>query len=84
MLFDEFISVLDFEFVGEVLCVMKLLVEEGCIMLVVMYEMGFVCEVFNYLIFLYKGCIEEQGVLVEVLVWFKSEWLIQFFLGNLK
>lgn len=53
MLFDELILVFDFEFVGEVLGVMWDLVEEGCIMLVVIYEMVFVCDVLNYVMFLY-------------------------------
>lgn len=53
MLFDELMLVLDLELVGEVLCVMCLFVEEGCMMLVVMYEMGFVCYVLNCVMFLY-------------------------------
>ena len=67
MLFDEPTSALDPELVGEVLRVMKLLAEEGRTMLVVTHEMGFAREVSNHLIFLHKGCIEEQGVPAEVL-----------------
>lgn len=35
-------------------------------MVVVMYEMGFVCYVFLYVIFLYQGKIEEEGDLEQV------------------
>jgi arginine/ornithine transport system ATP-binding protein len=84
MLFDEPTSALDPELVGEVLRVMKLLAEEGRTMLVVTHEMGFAREVSNHLIFLHKGCIEEQGVPAEVLARPKSERLAQFLSGNLK
>ncbi len=84
MLFDEPTSALDPELVGEVLRVMKLLAEEGRTMLVVTHEMGFAREVSNHLIFLHKGCIEEQGVPAEVLARPKSERLTQFLSGNLK
>ncbi|WP_372659385.1 ABC transporter ATP-binding protein [Hydrogenophaga sp.] len=84
MLFDEPTSALDPELVGEVLRVMKLLAEEGRTMLVVTHEMGFAREVSSHLIFLHKGCIEEQGVPAEVLAHPKSERLAQFLSGNLK
>ena len=84
MLFDEPTSALDPELVGEVLRVMKLLAEEGRTMLVVTHEMGFAREVSNHLIFLHKGCIEEQGVPAEMLARPKSERLAQFLSGNLK
>jgi arginine/ornithine transport system ATP-binding protein len=84
MLFDEPTSALDPELVGEVLRVMKLLAEEGRTMVVVTHEMGFAREVSSHLIFLHKGCIEEQGVPTEVLARPKSERLAQFLKGNLK
>ena len=84
LLLDEPTSALDPELVGEVLRVMKLLAEEGRTMLVVTHEMGFAREVSNHLIFLHKGCIEEQGVPAEVLARPKSERLAQFLSGNLK
>lgn len=31
-------------------------------MVVVIYEMGFVCEFSNCVIFLYNGCVEEDGL----------------------
>ena len=84
MLFDEPTSALDPELVGEVLRVMRLLAEEGRTMLVVTHEMGFAREVASHLIFLHKGCIEEQGAPVEVLARPRSERLAQFLKGNLK
>jgi ABC-type histidine transport system ATPase subunit len=61
MLFDEPTSALDPELVGEVLKVMRALVEEGRTMIVVTHEMGFAREVSNRVIFLHKGRIEEDG-----------------------
>lgn len=59
ILFDELMFVLDFELVGEVLFVICKIVEEGIIMIIVMYEMSFVCEVFNYVVFMDGGKIVE-------------------------
>ncbi len=84
MLFDEPTSALDPELVSEVLKVMKDLAKEGRTMVVVTHEMGFAREVSNHLIFLHKGCIEEQGVPAEVLANPKSERLCQFLSGSLK
>ncbi|MCP3922399.1 MAG: ATP-binding cassette domain-containing protein [Desulfobacterales bacterium] len=61
MLFDEATSALDPELVGEVLQVMKDLVDEGRTMLVVTHEMGFARDVSSEVIFLHQGKIEEQG-----------------------
>ena len=84
MLFDEPTSALDPELVSEVLKVMKDLALEGRTMVVVTHEMGFAREVANHLIFLHKGCIEEQGVPAQVLTNPKSERLAQFLSGSLK
>ncbi len=84
MLFDEPTSALDPELVSEVLKVMKDLAKEGRTMVVVTHEMGFAREVSNHLIFLHKGCIEEQGVPAHVLANPKSERLGQFLSGSLK
>jgi len=73
MLFDEPISALDPELVGEVLRVMQTLAEEGRTMVVVTHEMGLACEVSNHVIFLYQGRIEEQGDPKQVQVTPKSE-----------
>lgn len=70
MLFDELISVLDFELVGEVLNVMKVLVSEGMIMVVVMYEMGFVVYVVDQVGFMEKGefvVVDSLQVILYVL-----------------
>ena len=61
MLFDEPTSALDPEMVGEVLKVMKTLVESGLTMLVVTHEMGFAKEVADRVVFMDKGVIEEEG-----------------------
>ena len=61
ILFDEPTSALDPEMVGEVLSVMKTLAGEGLTMLVVTHEMAFAHEVSNHVIFMDKGCIEEEG-----------------------
>lgn len=61
MLFDEPTSALDPEMVGEVLKVMKTLVESGLTMLVVTHEMGFAREVADRIVFMDKGVIEEEG-----------------------
>ena len=84
MLFDEPTSALDPELVSEVLRVMQTLAQEGRTMVVVTHEMGFAREVSNHLIFLHKGCIEEQGIPREVLTQPKSERLQQFLSGSLK
>ena len=84
MLFDEPTSALDPELVSEVLKVMQKLALEGRTMVVVTHEMGFAREVANHLVFLHKGCIEEQGVPREVLAQPKSERLQQFLSGSLK
>lgn len=61
MLFDEPTSALDPELVGEVLEVMKNLVNEGMTMVVVSHEMGFAKEVSNRIIFMDEGKIVEEG-----------------------
>jgi len=61
MLFDEPTSALDPEMVGEVLKVMKKLVESGLTMLVVTHEMGFAKDVADRVVFMDKGVIEEEG-----------------------
>lgn len=66
ILFDELILVLDFEVVGDVLKVMKDLVKEGMIMVVVIYEMGFVKDVSDKVIFMVDGVVVELGILVEI------------------
>lgn len=73
MLFDELILVLDLEMVKEVLEVMKLLVMIGMMMVIVIYEMGFVKEVVDCVFFLDGGKFVEDSVLEEFFVVLKSE-----------
>jgi polar amino acid transport system ATP-binding protein len=61
MLFDEPTSALDPEMVGEVLTVMKELVDEGMTMVVVTHEMGFAREVGDTILFMDDGAIVEKG-----------------------
>ena len=61
MLFDEATSALDPEIVGEVLSVMRKLVDDGMTMLVVTHEMGFVRQVADRVIFMDEGKIVEEG-----------------------
>ena len=61
MLFDEPTSALDPELVGEVLSVMRALVEEGMTMIVVTHEMSFAREAADRVVFMDEGVIVEQG-----------------------
>ena len=61
MLFDEPTSALDPEMVGEVLELMKQLVDDGMTMVVVTHEMGFAKEVASRIIFMADGNILEEG-----------------------
>jgi polar amino acid transport system ATP-binding protein len=61
MLFDEVTSALDPELVGEVLDVMRQLVEEGMTMLIVTHEMGFARAFAHRVLFMANGEIIEQG-----------------------
>ncbi|MEX1177725.1 MAG: amino acid ABC transporter ATP-binding protein [Nitriliruptor sp.] len=67
MLFDEPTSALDPELVGEVLGVMRTLVEEGMTMMVVTHEMNFAREVADRVVFIDGGVIVEQGPPSQVL-----------------
>lgn len=61
MLFDEPTSALDPEMVGEVLKVMRDLVDSGMTMVVVTHEMGFAKEVADEVWFMSDGYIQEKG-----------------------
>jgi arginine/ornithine transport system ATP-binding protein len=84
MLFDEPTSALDPELVGEVLRVMRSVAQEGRTMIVVTHEMSFAREVSNHVVFLHKGCIEEEGDPKEVLTRPKTERLQAFLSNSLK
>ena len=57
LLFDEPTSALDPEMVGEVLSLMKELIQEGMTMIVVTHEIGFACECAQRMIFMDHGRI---------------------------
>jgi polar amino acid transport system ATP-binding protein len=61
MLFDEVTSALDPELVGEVLAVMRQLIQDGLTMVVVTHEMQFARDVAHRLVFMDGGNIVEQG-----------------------
>lgn len=61
MLFDEATSALDPEMVGEVLGVIRSLVEEGMTMVLVTHEMGFAREVADRVVFIDEGIVQEAG-----------------------
>ena len=67
MLFDEPTSALDPELVGEVLSVMRSLVEDGMTMVVVTHEIGFAREVADEVVFMDGGVIAEKGPPSEIL-----------------
>jgi len=66
MLFDEPTSALDPELTGEVLQVMKDLVNEGMTMIIVTHEMQFAKEVSSRIIFMDQGLIVEEGTRTEI------------------
>ena len=59
--FDEPTSALDPEMVGEVLGVMKQLVNDGMTMVIVSHEMGFAREVGDRILFMDEGKFLEEG-----------------------
>jgi ABC-type polar amino acid transport system ATPase subunit len=61
MLFDEVTSALDPELVGEVLDVMRQLVQDGMTMLIVTHEMAFARHFADRILFMADGEILEQG-----------------------
>lgn len=66
MLFDEPTSALDPELVGEVLDVMRKLVDDGMTMVIVTHEMTFAQEVADKVVFMDGGMIVESGTPTEV------------------
>ena len=66
MLFDEPTSALDPEMVGEVLQVIKDLVNEGMTTVIVTHEMGFAREVSDRVLFMDSGIIAESGTPDEI------------------
>jgi polar amino acid transport system ATP-binding protein len=67
LLFDEPTSSLDPESTGEVLKVMRELAEDGMSMLLVTHELPFAREVSDWVVFIDRGRVVEQGPPEEVL-----------------
>ena len=67
MLFDEPTSALDPEMVGEVLDLIRALVEGGMTSVIVTHEMGFAREVSDRILFMSEGQIVEQGAPTQLL-----------------
>lgn len=67
MLFDEATSALDPELVGEVLCVIEQLVQDGMTMILVTHEIAFAKEVANQIVFMRDGVVVESGPPSQVL-----------------
>jgi polar amino acid transport system ATP-binding protein len=65
--FDEPTSALDPELTGEVLKVIRELADKHTTMIIVTHEMDFAREVSDYVLFMDKGVIAEQGTAAEVL-----------------
>jgi len=61
MLFDEATSALDPEMIGEVLDVIRGLVDAGMTLVVVTHEMGFAREVSDRVVFMEAGRVVEEG-----------------------
>lgn len=66
LLFDEPTSALDPELVDEVLRVMTELAAEGLTMVVVTHEMTFAREVADWVVFMDKGVIVEEGPAAQI------------------
>lgn len=67
MLFDEPTSALDPELVGEVLEVIKRLVQTGRTMIIVTHEIGFAREVADRIVFMADGVVVEDGPARDVI-----------------
>jgi ABC-type polar amino acid transport system ATPase subunit len=67
LLFDEPTSSLDPESTGEVLKVMRELAEDGMTMLLVTHELPFAREVSDWVVFIDRGRVVEQGPPEDVL-----------------
>ncbi len=78
LLFDEVTSALDPELVGEVLAVMRGLVEEGMTMVIVTHEMQFAQEVSDTVLFFDGGRIVEQGPPEQIFEFSRNERLMTF------
>ncbi|MBQ3686524.1 MAG: amino acid ABC transporter ATP-binding protein, partial [Treponema sp.] len=67
LLFDEPTSALDPELTGEILAVIRELAEAKMTMVVVTHEMAFARDTSDYIIFMDRGVIVEQGLPRDVI-----------------
>ncbi|MCQ2378971.1 MAG: amino acid ABC transporter ATP-binding protein [Victivallaceae bacterium] len=79
LLFDEPTSALDPEMVGEVLSVMRDLIQDGITMAVVTHEIDFACDIADRMIFMDKGKIRMQGTPDEVVHRSNDSRITEFF-----
>ncbi len=78
MLLDEPTSALDPELIGEVLLVLKGLVNNGMTMLIVTHELGFASKFGDRLVFMDGGEIIEEGIPKKILSMPKTQRLKMF------
>ena len=78
MLLDEPTSALDPELVGEVLSVLKRLVNNGMTMLIVTHELGFASKFGDRILFMDGGEIIEEGIPKKILRMPKTQRLKMF------
>ena len=78
MLLDEPTSALDPELVGEVLSVLRRLVNNGMTMLIVTHELGFASKFGDRIVFMDGGEIVEEGVPKKILSTPKTQRLKMF------
>lgn len=78
LFFDEPTSALDPELTGEILKVIRELAEDNMTMVIVTHEMTFAREVSDYIVFMDKGIIAEEGKAEDVIGNPKTDRLKEF------
>ena len=68
LLFDEPTSALDPQMVGEVLEVMRNLVEDGLTMIIVTHEMAFARDASNHAVFMKDGIVWDEGTPEQIFI----------------
>ena len=76
--FDEPTSALDPELTGEILKVIRELAETNMTMVIVTHEMNFAKEVSDYIVFMDKGVIAEEGKAEDIILNPQTERLKAF------
>lgn len=84
--FDELISVLDFELEVQVLWVFQQLVNDGDFLIVVIYNMEFVCWVVDKIVFVEDGWVDFIGLVDDffnyLMLWIKEFLVVMEFQGE--